>query len=465
MADNIMDVGPVDMNTGYGDANAAGFYGIQKELLRRAALARQAQQDALEQEVKQQQIAASKENVATSKVQREAAAAANTERANKLGLESATEGITPGQDLTPDQKAPILRFGGSGLVQSTPAMTAGVPTQFAQAPDAAAAPEVPVAAAKDTYKGTADQQVLDQHRQYAQKVVDGLQAKKDSGGELSPLEQEQLYEGHSILMTGKAAQAPAGVIVPKPAAKTPVETKAGDDLAVEKIFYDQHIAKGESPADAKVHARQDFNKLQGEQSAARTNVTVNAADRRQEAGFANKSVESDYNDLRSDYTKNVEPFLQRSVKAIDALTAPGGVNDVVAIPEFLSAMAGGQGSGLRMTQSELQMIQNARPGTESVWIKLKNLAGDYTALTPAQREQMKTLVQSVAKHQIERGDRYVAAMDGIAQAKSGVDSHKIRTALMHTDLGDTRESLGMPANTKDETPEQRRARIRAAAGL
>lgn len=460
MAD-LMTPGPPETASGYGSPGAAAFYGMQQELLRRAAIERQQQQDALEAELRRQEIAASKENVATSRVTREAAAAANTERANKLGLDQATLGLTPGAPLTPDQKTAIFKFGGNGLVASTPAMTAGVPSEFAQAPDAAAAPEVPTAPASDIYKGTADQQLLGAHRDYAQKVVGALQAKKDNGEELTPLEQEQLYEGNSILMTGKASQAPAGVIVQKPP-KDPVTTKAGDDLAVEKIFYDKRIAAGESPADAKVHAREDFNKVQGEQSMNRTNITVTAANDRQQAGFANKAVESDYTDLRNDYTKNVEPFLQRSVKAIDALSAPGGVNDVVAIPEFLSAMAGGQGSGLRMTQSELSMIQNARPGTESVWIKLKNLAGDYTALTPEQRAQMKALVQSVAQHQIARGNRYVQTMNDMATAKSGIESHKMRTDLMSTDLNDAAASLGMPGS---ETPDQRRARIRAAAGL
>lgn len=465
MANDLIVAGPPDTNVGgYGSPGAAAYYGLQTEMLRRAALARQTQQDALDAQLKEQEIAASKENVETSRMQREAAAAANTERANKLGLEQATLGLNPGDALTSDQSAPILRFGGAGLVKQTPAMTAGVPTQFAQAPDAAAAPEVPTTAASTTYKGTADQQLLGQHRDYAQKIVSALQAKKDNGEDLTPLEQEQLYEGSAILMTGKSATAPAGVIVPKAA---PAEKLANTYNALkQKQLLGQVPLTPEETASVQAYEVQHPTEATKQQDAlGRINVTVTAADARQKAGFANKAVESDYNDLRSDYVKNVEPFLGRSVKAVDALNTPGGVNDVVAIPEFLSAMAGGQGSGLRMTQSELSMIQNARPGTESVWIKLKNLADNYTALTPEQRAQMKSLVQSVAQHQIARGMRYASAMDAMANSTSAVDSHKVRTDLMRTDLSDTTQSLGMPAAPGDETPDQRRARIRAAAGL
>src|SRR4051812_10897575 len=93
---NMLAPGPPDTAVGYGSPGASAYYGLQTELLRRAELQRQAQQDELAREVALQQIAASKENVASSRMQREATAAENTAKANKLGLEQATAGMTPG---------------------------------------------------------------------------------------------------------------------------------------------------------------------------------------------------------------------------------------------------------------------------------------------------------------------------------------------------------------------------------
>jgi hypothetical protein len=61
---------------------------------------------------------------------------------------------------------------------------------------------------------------------------------------------------------------------------------------------------------------------------------------------------------------------------------------------------------------------------------------------------MKHLVQSVAQHQVERGERYSAAMDAMSQAENGTQSHKIYTDLMRSDSGDTRKALGLPPAPK-----------------
>jgi hypothetical protein len=467
MADNIMDVGPVDQSVGYGGTGSAQFYGIQKLLLQRQAQARQAaldeeqrQKDALDAEVK-------RANIASLGEQRKSAALENAAKTDALQSTQfeRTHGVDADLTNDPTGQALALRLYGPNALHTQPAVDQQtIPAQAAEAAQPAvigvpdetgagaghpavaakeATPETIVApkAAKTTFAGTEAQQVKAGGMALAHSVLNG---DHDTGD--ADVDKELHGWALSTLMTGKVTSLPAGVIKPK----TPTETKAAHDLAMQALMT--KIEQGYQPTPAEAAELKVWRSFPGGTTEAekdaeavrRINITVAAADKRQEAGFANKAVEGDYNDLRSDYTKNVEPFLQRSVKALDALKSPGGVNDVVAIPEFLSAMAGGQGSGLRMTQSELSMIQNARPGTESVWIKLQNLASGYTALDAQQRQQMSELVKSVATHQIERGDRYAKAMDEMSQAKSAVDSHKVRTDLMRTDLGDTRSSLGLP---------------------
>lgn len=466
MADIINDVGPVDLGVGYGNPDAANFYGLQKELLRRAAIGRQAQldeqqrqKDALDAEVK-------RENLKTSKVVRESQALKNAADTNELNTKQFVQTHAPGDTLSPADQQVALRLFGQGGVNTEPGRPAvtiqGQPAQPAVeaqpavigVPDETGAgggsPAVAAQAAqpatndvmspampdKTTFAGSDAQRTDEEHKKMAKDILKGVY---DTGNET--LDQFHKAQALQFLSTGKEGAVPPGVITPK--------TQSEKDST---RYFNTRAAQAQhqpvSPADAafadayeKLHPTEATKQ---NDAVVRLNISGNLAAGRQEAGFANKAVEGDYNDLRSDYTKNVEPFLQRSVKALDALKSPGGVNDVVAIPEFLSAMAGGQGSGLRMTQSELSMIQHARPGTESVWIKLNNLANGYSALTPEQRQQMAELVKSVATHQIERGDRYAAAMDEMSKAESATDSHKIRTNLMRTDLGDTRSSLGLP---------------------
>lgn len=392
MANELMNPGPPDTAQGYGNASAAGYYGLQQELLRRAMLARQQQEDELNRQRVLQEIEASKENVASSKVQRESTAALNAERANKLGLEQATTGLTPGAELTPNQKKAIVRFGGAGLVKSTPGMTAGVPTEFAQAPDAASAAEVPVTQPKDTYAGTADQQALEQHRAYAQKIVDGLNAKKESGAELSPIEQEQLFEGNAILMTGKSATAPAGTIVPKTATEKD-QTKYLD------IFSRQHTGKPVSPEDAAW--AKGFEGLHPDEATKqrdaviRVNITQTGADKRQTSTQLFQTKQNLRKDLNAEDAKLV-PDLERVDRAEKVLNSKNFIADAIAAPEVLQIMAGGMGSGLRMTDAELNRVNQAQTKLD----QLRGAIAKYGLGTPVtiqeeMRKQMKTLIDTV----------------------------------------------------------------------
>jgi hypothetical protein len=443
--DLLTNPGPPDLNVGYGNADAAAYYGMQQEMLRRAALARQAQQDELERQLKLQEIAASKENVATSRVQREAAAATNTERANKLGLEQATLGLTPGSNLSPDQSAAILRFGGKGLVKKTPAMTEGVPTQFAEPPNAAAAPEVTQTPEQTTFAGTADQQLLQQHRDYAQKIVDGLNAKKAAGDELSPIEQEQLYEGNAILMTGKSATAPAATIVPKTASEK-------DQTRFLNIRSAQVNKKPVSPDDAawadeyeKQHPSESTKQAH---AVVRLEIGQTGANARQDSAQLASTKSAFRRDISQEDAK-LGPDLERVDRAQKVLSSPNFLADAIAAPEVLQIMAGGMGSGLRMTDAELNRVNNAQTKLD----QLKGELAKYGLGTPVtiqarMREQMRVLVDTVAKARARKAKLMEETLRRIDDADTMSDVDKLHADYMGARNGGAEN---MPSTKKNKT--------------
>lgn len=442
MANELMNPGPPDAPSGYGSGGAAAFYGLQQELLRRAALARQSQQDELDRQLKLQEIDASKENVASSKVSREAAAAANTERANKLGLEQATLGLAPGDAVSGDTKRAVLKFGGAGLIKSTPAMTEGVPSDFALAPDAAAAPEVAQTVASDTYKGTADQQTLGAHRDYAKKVVDALQAKKDNGGDLTPLEQEQLYEGNAILMTGKSATAPAGVIVPKAAPAQKLADQYNElkkkQLMKQPLTADETASIGAYEAQHPTDAQKQTDRI----------IIVD----RQQAGADKRAVNSRLgtasnkliSDLNADEQKGKDT-LERANRAMNVMSDTNFLSDVLQAPEVLQIVAGGQGSGLRMTTAELNNIMDAQTKMQALLGQARKATGlgEQTRFGTELRAQMQKVVAQVQAIAKKSALYRQQALTKLNQAEDTADINDIRNDYWQS--RDETAGAGLPA--------------------
>jgi hypothetical protein len=83
-------------------------------------------------------------------------------------------------------------------------------------------------------------------------------------------------------------------------------------------------------------------------------------------------------------------------KVLDAekLLAGGAVGQALGIPKILSALVGGQGSGVRITQAELQSIARARGIGGDIEGFFNRLSGQGT-LTAAQKQQMQGLLSDV----------------------------------------------------------------------
>lgn len=452
MAD-MFGAGPT-MQGGSGAVNpgSAAYYGFQQELLRRqqqqeaaAELQRQAQQDELNKQLKL-------EALATTKADRESLAAERAATTKASTLKSVASTLTPGAEVDPETAAALQSSGGGALMlrnPATPALEAGGPIENATPADIAATPAVAAKPAITTYRGDAAQQELEQHKTYAKNVVAALKAKQDNGEELTPVEQEALFQGNSILMTGKSATVPAGVIVPKaPAAakdasryfdigtrmQTSPETVTAEDKAFAKTYETQHPTEATKQRDA----------------VQKLNITINATDTRQNKSQLFTMKQKFRDDLKAEDAK-LAPDLERVDRAQKVLNSPNFLADALAAPEVLQIMAGGMGSGLRMTDAELNRVNRAQT-------KLDQLRGEvakYGLGTPVtiqqtMRDQMKELIDVVHKARARHAQLLEDTRGKIADADSPEDVDQMVAAFWGKrreaiNLGEAPATGGLPA--------------------
>lgn len=203
---------------------------------------------------------------------------------------------------------------------------------------------------------------------------------------------------------------------------------AGRDVPLPQAVADQRqqIAQGakttpldQEQADLEVKVA---NKTASEDDVARlaaikrTRLTVPAFQAGAQ-GPARETARSDksYQFHSSALDKLQTPIDQRAARLgnlQDALTANSPQADALIGPELLTVMAGGQGSGLRMNEAEIQRIVGGR----SKWESLKAAANKWQAdpskalsITPAQRGQIQALVKTVASRLQQKQAALVAA--------------------------------------------------------
>src|SRR5207253_2582938 len=93
----------------------------------------------------------------------------------------------------------------------------------------------------------------------------------------------------------------------------------------------------------------------------------------------------------------VEDGMSRITKLEDTLNQSTHQADALVAPELLTAMAGGQGSGLRMNEAEISRIVGGRTNFESLKAALNKWQTDPSkglSITPAQRDQIRRLIQT-----------------------------------------------------------------------
>ncbi len=156
----------------------------------------------------------------------------------------------------------------------------------------------------------------------------------------------------------------------------------------------------------------------------------------------------------------LEQQQQRMSRLIETVNQGSPQADALVAPELLAVMAGGTGSGLRINEAEISRVIGGRSQWENLKATLQQWSTDPTqanSITPEQRKQIRDLIGAVQA----KSDAALGVVNDAGDQLVGADVTGHRTIL-----ADARKKLqGVAAGKQEETPEQRKARLRAAAGL
>lgn len=416
---------------------AVGANALRDALLQQAMQQRQAALDIQEQQKTQAQLALTAQQRAT---QKEAADAMAQERESKQGqfaLGTAAETFTPTQPLSPEdvtglQKNPAT----ASLVVPAPPPTLQQSVSAALPPeatvDASGAP-ISMAQPTPTFKGTEKQRTDLAVRTKLQSIADGDFELPE--GTDPTVKSAMMVDAH-LRLAGMPALA-AGVLKQP---KLPAETKAANEL---KLEHDMAI--GHAVAGGRATATTPYDQLPLEDRAfahekMAASSTIGGADTQLDKLHdtqRQKAVETELNRMEGD-RKLVIDKLDQSRKLIDDLGSAGGVGDAIAAPAFLSMMAGGFGTGLRMNNAEINRINAGQTkwaqlaGWLSAWNPVspnpENQKKYYPEIIqPAMRQQMTDLANMILNRAQAKKALYREYQDKITKAKDADTAHLLRS--------------------------------------
>lgn len=108
--------------------------------------------------------------------------------------------------------------------------------------------------------------------------------------------------------------------------------------------------------------------------------------------------------------------------------------DALVAPEILSAMAGGQGSGIRMSEQEIMRIVGGRNAWQDLKSKLLRYQADPTKpflITPEQRKQTRDLINAIELRNSQRLKVVQEAGDNMLEASHKGDTRAYRDVYSH----------------------------------
>lgn len=422
--------------SGYGSPGATAFFGVQQELLRRAQLAeaarqrqlaeqRQQEQDALNNDRTRQEIAASKSNVATNEDLRASNAEKNRAAAAKTAQDEFAKTVAPGT-VTPEarDKGTAAGLGHLFLIKPRAAVPGTEPLKPGDV-----GPEQPAQPAGEdiTYTGTVDQQEREAHKAFAQEVLDGTH---DTGNDA--LDQWNKARAQELLMTGKETGSgpAAGLITPKTATET-------DQRRYLDIATRQKVADPTKPVSETEQAwAKSFESLhpteaqkQGD-AVNRIHITLDGAKDRASTAEVGRVKQQFRKDLGAEDTK-LSADLERVDRAQKVLNSPNFLSDAIAAPEVLQIMAGGMGSGLRMTDAELNRVNGAQSKLDQLRGELAKYGiGAPKTLQDDIRKNMKALVDTVKQARERKAKLLEDAFGKLDEASTPAEVDALRAQYM-----------------------------------
>ena len=132
--------------------------------------------------------------------------------------------------------------------------------------------------------------------------------------------------------------------------------------------------------------------------------------------------------------------LTRLQRLKESIAAGSAIADSVTAPELVTAIAGGQGSGVRITQAELNAVIGARGTVDTLKQGIQRMATGES-LTPEQRRQIGALADVVAAREAKRAAAVDAARVALMGSNDPMEHRKI-----YTDMQAALSSAGQPAS-------------------
>jgi hypothetical protein len=255
------------------------------------------------------------------------------------------------------------------------------------------------------YRGDKAEQLLERNRNYMQEVVDGKH------GEVSPAVKAE----YQWQLSGAKGVLPAQVV------NTPEMKKGAHDLEMQQ--YEAEVAQGvkHSPAkDAEYAAWHSRNHTDDEKAAtARTVATAGAelqdanAEKRQNRQDLISSKQK-FHETLTGAEKELRKDIERADRALMVLNKPGFAADAVAAPEFLQIVAGGMGSGLRMTDAELRRVNEAQTHFEQFAAEAAKWGfGDRKTIQDSLRKEMEAILKEVAAARHRHAEEVMSTRESI----------------------------------------------------
>lgn len=439
MADRF-DVSP--QTTSYGAVT--GLRGLQAELLRRAqfeeaqrleqqraeqlaferqrlaaADKRQAELDAINKQVALENLASNVESRKSAAAAREAA---TQEREAKLMTAQMKPGAISTEQYNRAKANPLM----AGLVLAQPKVEMPVGAGLPAALGGQDVAPPTLSTQNEQYIGTPEQQETVKRQQFIDDFVAGKL--DDQFGDADP---QQLAAAKLVVRSsGGAGLATALASLMKPP-KTAAETKAQRDAELETI-----LAKPEAewtPEErAKVAGRRGLNKLTAEPAATRQSITIEHSDDAAAKRYANQAKTSFRASIDRENASLLKD-LERADRAKAMLKRENFVADAIAAPEVLQIVAGGMGSGLRMTDAELNRINQAQTMLEQLRGRAAKLPGasllgiEGKTIQATMRKQMQDIIDMVEKARVRHHKLQEETLRKIGSADSPEDVDQIKS--------------------------------------
>jgi hypothetical protein len=160
----------------------------------------------------------------------------------------------------------------------------------------------------------------------------------------------------------------------------------------------------------------------------------NAANTQSKARDA--TTEKEYTYTRGKWDKELGTYNSQNTKLSEAsqLVGSGAMGAALGAVKALSGLAGGQGSGVRITQAELNSIAHAR-GFKGDFDAYLQQFGDGNKLTPQQVQALKGIISDVQHVASVKEQVINKGLDDLSEATDSKTIRKIDSQLRHALMG------------------------------